>query len=158
VKNGIAQTNNLQAQLDIGNVGAVGTANLVDSTLNLRVTAVLSQSASQKVGGNSVGGFMQTALANQQGELVIPALVTGTFSNPRFAPDVQQIAQMKVKGLLPNLNNPGSVTGTLQNLLGGKMPAPGPQSQGQQQNPQQNTVDQVLGLFGKKKNQNQKPQ
>lgn len=158
VKNGIAQTNNLQAQLDIGNVGAVGTANLVDSTLNLRVTAVLSQSASQKVGGNSVGGFMQTALANQQGELVIPALVTGTFSNPRFAPDVQQIAQMKVKGLLPNLSNPGSVTGTLQNLLGGKMPAPGQQSQGQQQNPQQNTVQQLMGLFGKKKNQNQNPQ
>jgi hypothetical protein len=65
---------------------------------------------------------------------------------------------MKVKGLLQNLNNPGSVTGTLQNLLGGKMPAPGPQSQGQQQNPQQNTVDQLMGLFGKKKNQNQKPQ
>jgi uncharacterized protein involved in outer membrane biogenesis len=155
VKNGIAQTNNLQAQLDIGNVGAVGTANLVDSTLNLRVTAVLSQSASQKAGGNSVGGFMQTALANQQGELVIPALVTGTFSNPRFAPDVQQIAQMKLKGLMPNFNNPGSVTGTLQNLLGGKLPAPGPQTQGQQQNPQQNPVQQLIDLFGKKKTQNQ---
>jgi hypothetical protein len=122
------------------------------------VTAVLSQSASQKVGGNSIGGFMQTALANQQGELVIPALVTGTFSNPKFAPDVQQIAQMKVKGLMPNFNNPGSLTGTLQNLLGGKMPAPGPQSQGQQQSPQQNTVQQLMGLFGKKKNQNQNPQ
>ncbi len=156
VKNGVAQTNDLQAQLDIGNVGAVGTANLVDETLNMRVTAVLSQSASQKAGGNSVGGFMQTALANQQGELVIPALVTGTFSNPKFAPDVQQIAQMKIKGLMPNFNNPGSVTGTLQNLLGGKLPAPGPQTQGQdQQNPQQNPVQQLMGLFGKKKSQNQ---
>jgi AsmA protein len=155
VKNGIAQTNNLQAQLDIGNVGAVGTANLVDERLNMRVTAVLSQSASQKAGGNSVGGFMQTALANQQGELVIPALVTGTFSNPKFAPDVQQIAQMKLKGLMPNFNNPGSVTGTLQNLLGGKLPAPGPQTQGQQQNSQQNPVQQLMDLFGKKKSQNQ---
>ena len=155
VKSGIAQTNNLQAQLDIGNVGAVGTANLVDSTLNLRVTAVLSQSASQKAGGNSVGGFMHTALANQQGELIIPALVTGTFSNPRFAPDVQQIAQMKLKGLMPNFNNPESVTGTLQNLLGGKLPTPGPQTQGQQQNPQQNPVQQLMGLFGKKKSETQ---
>jgi uncharacterized protein involved in outer membrane biogenesis len=155
VKNGIAQTNNLQAQLDIGNVGAVGTANLVDERLNMRVTAVLSQSASQKAGGNSVGGFMQTALANQQGELVIPALVTGTLSNPKFAPDVQQIAQMKLKGLMPNFNNPGSVTGTLQNLLGGKLPAPGPQTQGQQQNSQQNPVQQLMDLFGKKKSQNQ---
>ena len=50
---------------------------------------------------------------------MVPALVTGTFSNPKFAPDIQQIAQMKVKGLVPNFDNPASVTGTLQNLLGG---------------------------------------
>jgi AsmA protein len=150
VKNGIAQTNNLQAQLDIGNVGAVGTANLVDQTLNLRVTAVLSQSASQKAGGNSVTGFMQTALANQKGELVVPAVVTGTFSNPKFAPDVQQIAQMKLKGLVPSLDNPGSLTGTLQNLLGGAK-APTSNAAPQQQNQQQNPVQQLFGLFGKKK-------
>jgi AsmA protein len=158
VKNGIAQTNDLQAKLDIGNVGAAGTANLVDNTLNLRVTAVLSHAASQKAGGNGIGGFMQTALANNQGELVVPALVTGTFSNPRFAPDVQQIAQMKMKGLVPNFNNPASVTGALQNLLGGgKNPAQGAQPQGQQQAPQQNPVDQLMGLFGKKKKPDQPP-
>ncbi len=118
VKNGIAQTNNLQAKLDIGNVGATGTANLIDESLNMRVTAVLTQATSQKVGGNSISGFMQTALANKQGELVVPAIVTGTFSNPKFAPDVQQIAQMKVKGMVPNFSDPASVTGALQNLLG----------------------------------------
>ena len=101
---------------------------------------------------------MQTALANNQGELVVPALVTGTFSNPRFAPDVQQIAQMKMKGLVPNFNNPASVTGALQNLLGGgKNPAQGAQPQGQQQAPQQNPVDQLMGLFGKKKKPDQPP-
>jgi len=159
VKNGIAETNNLQAKLDIGNVSAVGTANLVDNTLNLRVTAVLTQSVSQKAGGNGVSGFMQTTLANNQGELVVPALVTGTFSNPHFAPDVQQIAQMKVKGLIPNLSNPGSVTGTLQNLLGGaKNPAPAAQPDRQQnQQQQQNPVDQLMGIFGKKKKQDQPP-
>jgi len=159
VKNGIAQTNDLQAKMDLGNVGAVGTANLVDNTLNLRVTAVLSQANSQKVGGNSIGGFMQTALANKQGELVIPALVTGTFSNPKFAPDVQQIGQMKLKGLVPNLNDPASLTGTLQNLLGGaKAPAQNTASpQGQQQPQQQNPVDQLLGIFGKKKKAEQQP-
>jgi len=159
VKNGIAQTNDLQAKMDLGNVGAAGTANLVDNTLNLRVTAVLSQANSQKVGGNSIGGFMQTALANKQGELVIPALVTGTFSNPKFAPDVQQIGQMKLKGLVPNLNDPASLTGTLQNLLGGaKAPAQNTASpQGQQQPQQQNPVDQLLGIFGKKKKAEQQP-
>ena len=121
----------------------------------MHATAVISQNVSQKVGGQSVGGFMKTALANNQGELVIPALVTGTFSKPKFEPDVQQMAQMKLKGLIPNINNPASVAGTLQNLLGGpKNPAESPQQQAQQQ---QNPVQQVLGLFGKKKQDNQQP-
>jgi AsmA protein len=155
VKNGIAQTNDLQAQLDIGNIGLAGTASLVSEALNMHATAVISQTVSQKVGGQSIGGFMKTALANKQGELVIPALVTGTFSKPRFEPDVQQMAQMRLKGLIPNINNPGSVAGTLQNLLGGpKNPAEGSQQQAQQQ---QNPVQQILGIFGKKKQDNQQP-
>jgi AsmA protein len=158
VKSGIAETNNLQAKLDVGNVGAVGTANLIDETLNMRVTAVLSQSTSQKVGGNSVAGFMQTALANKQGELVIPALVTGTFSKPKFSPDIQQIAQMKVKGLVPNFGDPGSLTGTLQHLLGvSGNPQSAPHSQGQTQPQQQNPVQQLMGIFGKKKPNQQSP-
>ena len=155
VKNGIAQTNDLQAQLDMGNIGLVGTASLVTEALNMHATAVISQKVSQKVGGQSVGGFMKTALANNQGELVIPALVTGTFSKPRFQPDLQQMAQMKLKGLIPNINNPASVAGTLQNLLGGpKNPAEPTQQQAQQE---QNPVQQILGLFGKKKQDNEQP-
>ena len=155
VKNGMAQTNNLQAQLDMGNVGAAGTANLINEALNMRVTAVLSQGFSQKVGGQNIGGFMKTALANPQGELVIPALVTGTFSNPRFSPDVQQLAQMKLKNLVPNINNPASVAGTLQNLLGGSTNAAQGQQPSKEQQPQQNPVQQLMGIFGKKKNQEQ---
>ena len=151
VQNGIAETNNLQAKLDIGNVGVAGTANLVNQALNLRLTAVLQQSVSQKVGGNSIGGYAKTALANNEGQLVIPATVTGTFSNPKFAPDVQQIAQMKLKGLVPDLNNPSALTGTLQNLLGGAKPNNAQNPQAQQPSPQQNAVQQLLGLFGKKK-------
>lgn len=153
VRNGIAQTNNLQAHLDIGTIGAAGTANLENEALNMRVTAVLSQASSQKVGGQNIGGFMKTALANNQGQLVIPALVTGTFSNPRFAPDVQQLAQMKLKGLIPNLDNPASVAGTLQNLLGGaKLPTQGQQQQQTNpQSPQADPLQQLIGIFGKKK-------
>src|SRR5437762_1886651 len=157
VKNGMAQTNNLQAQLDMGNVGAAGTANLINEALNMRVTAVLSQGFSQKVGGQNIGGFMKTALANPQGELVIPALVTGTFSNPRFAPDVQQLAQMKLKNLVPNIINPASVAGTLQNLLGGSTNAAQGQQPSKEQQPQPNSVQQIMGIFGKKKNQEQPP-
>jgi len=142
VKNGIAQTNDLQAALDIGNVGAVGTANLASQTLNMQVNAVLSKAFSQQVGSAGIGSFMNTALANSQGELVIPATVTGTFQNPRFAPDVQKMAQMKLKGLIPTGNNP--LGGILGGLTGQKGQQP---AAGQQQNP----VNQIMGLFGKKK-------
>jgi AsmA protein len=143
VKNGIATTSNLQAALDIGNVGGVGTANLASQTLNMQVNAVLSKAFSQQIGGGGVGGFMNTALANSQGELVIPATVTGTFQNPKFAPDVQKMAQMKLKGLIPSGDNPlGSLLGGMTGQKG-QAPAAGQQ--------QQNPVNQVMGLFGTKK-------
>jgi len=154
VRNGIAQTNNLQALLDVANVGITGNANLVSQALNLDVTAVLSKGFSQQVGGANIAGYMNTALANNQGELVIPATVTGSFQHPVFAPNVQKIAQMKLKGLMPSADNPlGGASGILGNLLGQKNATP---SQGQQPNTQQppNPVDQILDIFGKKKKQN----
>jgi len=156
VNNGVAHTNNLQALLDVGNVSATGTANLVTEALNLSVSAVLSKAMSQQVGGTSIGGYMNTALANNQGEIVIPVLVTGTFKNPRFAPDLQKLAQMKLKGLVPNFENPGgAASGILGTLLGQK----GNQTQQpqQQQQQQQPGVQQLLDLFGKKPQKNPPP-
>jgi uncharacterized protein involved in outer membrane biogenesis len=147
VKGGIAQTNNLQATLDIGNVGATGTANLASQTLNMQLTAVLTKAFTQQAGGTGVGGYMSTALANSQGELVIPATVTGTFQNPRVMPDVQKMAQMKLKGLIPSGDNP---LGGASSILGGLTGKKGqPPASGQQQNP----VNQIMGLFGTKKKQ-----
>lgn len=158
VKNGVAQTNDLSAKLDIGSIAGVGIANLVDNTLNMHLTAVLNSKFSQMVGGSGVGGFMKTALANNQGELAIPVLVTGTLQNPKFAPDVQQMTQMRLKGLIPNSNNPGGAVGGILGGLLGKNAAQQQnqnQAQQQQQSPQ-DTVQQVIGLFGKKKQQPQK--
>jgi hypothetical protein len=62
---------------------------------------------------------------------------------------------MKLKGLIPNINNPASVASKLENLLGGpKNPAEQPQQQVQQQNP----VQQILGLLGKKRQQSEQQQ
>jgi AsmA protein len=147
VKNGVAQTSNLQATLDIGNVGVTGTANLASQILNMQLTAVLSKAFTQQAGGTGVGGYMTTALANNQGELVIPAIVTGTFQNPKVVPDVQKMAQMKLKGLIPNGDNP---LGAASSILGGLSGQKGTQpAAGQQQNP----VNQIMGLFGNKKKQ-----
>jgi len=165
VKSGIAQTNNLQAVLDIGTIVLAGTADLAPQTLNMRANAVLNKDFTQKVGGTNVGGYLQTALANNQGEMVIPVIITGTFQNPKFQPDVQQVAQMRLKGVLPSAANPaGGVSGILGGLLGPKGQAqaakpgqPGPVAQPAQQNPTQDAVQQVIGLFGKKKQQQQQP-
>jgi hypothetical protein len=145
VKNGIAQTNNLQAALDIANVGAVGTADLGSQVLNMQVNAIFSKDFSKQVGGASVGGtnvgnVLNAALSNSEGQLVIPAIVTGTLQNPKFTPDTKKIAQMQMKGGASSL---------IQGLLGQKkQPA---NMQGQQQQQQQSPVDQIIGLFGKKK-------
>jgi AsmA protein len=157
VRNGMAQTNNLQALLDVANVGITGNANLVSQALNLDVTAVLSKGFSQQVGGTTIAGYMNTALANNQGEIVIPAIVTGTLQHPVFGPNVQKIAQMKLKGLMPSTDNPlGGASGILGNLLGQKNATP---NQGQQPNTQQQTnpVDQILDIFGKKKKNTAQP-
>ena len=156
VTNGVARTNNLQALLDVGNVSATGTANLVTEALNLSVSAVLSKAMSQQVGGTSIGGYMNTALANNQGEIVIPVLVTGTFKNPRFAPDLQKLAQMKLKGLVPNFDNPGGAASGILGTLLGQKGAQTQQPQQQQQQPQ-NGVQQLLDLFGKKAPQKNPP-
>ncbi|MBV9146285.1 MAG: AsmA family protein, partial [Acidobacteria bacterium] len=137
VRNGLASTNNLQAVIDGGTLGAQGTIDLVSEILNMHVNAVLGRDLSQKVGGTGIGGFMNTALSNRQGELVIPVIVTGNLNHPVIAPDVQKLAQMKLNNLLPTTGNPGALTSGLSGLLGG--------GGGQQQG---NPVQGLLGALG----------
>jgi hypothetical protein len=167
-------------------LAATGAVNLVDQSVNMHMTAVLSKSYSQQVGGNQIGGFMNTALANNNGELVLPVLVTGTFANMHFAPDVQAIAQMKMNNLLPSFGNPGQLTTGLLGALGGKkgsgsqsgiggvlnsitgkpkdnqqydkqQPATGTAQQPSQQDQQDNLVNGIVGLFGNKKKKESPP-
>ncbi len=154
VRNGLAQTNNLKAQIDGGTLGAVGVVNLADQSLNMHVTAVLTKAMSDTVGGTQIGGFMNTALANNKGELVIPIIVTGTFQRPLVAPDLQQIAEMKLRNMIPTSANPGAMTsGILGTILGQK----GQQEGGQQG--QQGGVGGILGgILGQQQPQQQPPQ
>jgi AsmA-like protein len=160
---GVAQTNDLKAVLDVGNLAATGTMNLVNQGLNLHVTAVLTKEFSQSVGGTGVGGYLNTALANKNGELVLPVLITGNMNHPIVAPDIEQLAQMKLKNLLPTagglLNGKGGndLGGIVGGLLGGQQQhgqqqgQPAQQQQNQQANPLNDALNQLLG--GKKKKQ-----
>jgi hypothetical protein len=83
---------------------------------------------------------LNTVLANNQGELVIPVLVTGSMAHPVFAPDVQAIAKMNLNHLLPTSSDPAKLaTGLLGSVLGG---ATGQQQK--QNNKQQNPVNSIL--------------
>ncbi len=150
VKNGIAQTNNLKAVIDGGTLAAVGLVNLADQSLNMHVTAVLNKVLSQQVGGSQVGGFMNTALANNQGELVLPIILTGTFQHPQVAPDIQQIAQMKLQNLLPTSKDPAALT---SGILGAIL------SRNQQGNGNSNGgIQGIVGAITGKQQQNQQQQ
>jgi AsmA protein len=159
LKNGVASTNDLKALTDAGTIAATGTASLADQGLNMQATAVLSKSSSQQVGGSGVGGLMTTAMANKNGEIVIPVLVTGTIPSPKVSPDVSAMAKMRMNNLLPTFGNPGQLTqGALGKLGGGALggltgSTPGAAASNQQQsgNAAQDAVGGLAGLFGGKK-------
>jgi AsmA protein len=165
VKNGVASTDDLVAALNEGSLSATGLINLVDQGVNMRVNAVLASGVSNTVGGTGVGGFLNTALANNKGELVVPVRVTGSLKKPAFTPDPEALAQMKLKSLLPTASDPAklssAVLGTLSgksgaaNTLGGILGS-GQQQQGAQANKQQpsavgDAVQSLFDAFGKKK-------
>lgn len=136
IVNGVAATNNLIATLDAGSLSANGSLNLINQALDMHMTAVLTNSASQSAGGTHIGGFLTTALANNNGELVLPVLVTGTMAHPVFTPDVQALAKMRLGTLLPTSGDPSKLTsGVLNGILG------------QRSNP----INSILNQFGKKK-------
>ena len=111
--NGVVRTNDLRAVLNVGNVGAAGTANLGNHALHLRATAILTKEVSREVGGGGIGEALMPMLTNSHGELVIPGLITGTFENPKFEPDMDQLGLMRLKGIVPTSDNPFGVLGTL---------------------------------------------
>ncbi len=164
ITNGIANTNNLVGTLDEGSLAANGSLNLVNQGIDMHVTAVLASGVSQTVGGSGVGGFLNTALANKNGELVLPVLVTGTTEKPIVSPDVQALAKMKLNNLLPTSGDPSKLTtgligsvvgkkgagGVLNGILGGTA---GQQNQQQKNQQQQNPINSILNQFGKKKKQ-----
>ena len=153
VKNGVAETSDLQAKLSEGTLAVVGKSDLVDQSLNARATAIFSKAFSDKVGGTGVGGYLKTALANEKGELVVPVIISGNMNKPKFAPDSQALLRMQTNKLLPGLDNPNSALGNvLGGLLGGqKKPTDETGTKTQEQSKPNSVKDALQGLFGGKK-------
>jgi hypothetical protein len=90
---------------------------------------------------------MNTVLSNSASEIVLPATVTGTFKKPRFAPDVNAIAQLQKQKFLPTLSNPGALNNILGVFGGKKEETPTDKPAEQKRDP----VKSILDLFGRKK-------
>ncbi|MFN0172273.1 MAG: AsmA family protein [Bryobacteraceae bacterium] len=119
-RDGVGATEDLRLEFAGGGLSAAGTMNLIDQAMNMRLTSVFDREFSQRVGGQQIGGFLTTALANGKGELVILSLVSGTFPNIRFAPDPQRMAEMRAKNLFPTSGDPAKRTTEVIDTIRGK--------------------------------------
>lgn len=151
IKDGVASTNDLRMDFAGGSLAAQGIIGLADQSIRLKVIPVLSRQTSEQFGAGKAAGILSTALVNQNGELVIPVVVSGTVAAPRFLPDAEMMAKMKLEGLVPALSNPaalgstvkgaieagkrGSVTGVIDAITGRRQPQPPPAAAGSEPAP-----------------------
>jgi len=139
VRNGVAETTDLQALLPDGTLATAGNSDLPAQTLNLKAMAVFSKAFSDKVGGGTrIGGYLTTALSNDKGEIVIPVLISGNLTKPSFTPDAKTFLQLQTQRIVPGL---------LDAITGKKTPTePG------KEEPKPNSLKGILnGIFGGKK-------
>jgi hypothetical protein len=149
VKDGVAQTSDLIAQLGVGNLAATGTADLTTEALNLKLSAVFSKAFSDKVANFRAGNFLNAALTNSSGELVLPAIVTGTLTKPAFAPDLKAVAQLQKQKFIPTLDNPTAAITNVIGILKGKNDG---NKQEQPTTPASPSgLEGILNIFGQKK-------
>jgi hypothetical protein len=148
IKNGIAQTDDLRAQLGVGSLAATGNADLATEALNLKLSAVFSKEFSDKVGTARTSNFLNAAFANSSGEVVLPAIVTGTFTQPKFAPDLKAVVELQKQKLIPGGNPAAAVTNVLGALTGKKNEKDGEQ---QPQEKKPSGLRGILDAIGGKK-------
>jgi uncharacterized protein involved in outer membrane biogenesis len=154
VKNGIAETTDLEARLNEGTLAVVGKSDLPNQTLDARATAILSKAFSDKVGGTGIGGYLKTALANEKGELLVPVIISGNLTKPKFAPDTQALLRLQTNKLLPALDDPRKAISNMLDIFSGKKKTEDPAAAGTtpKEQPKPNPLKDALeGLFGGKK-------
>ncbi|MDX1708313.1 MAG: AsmA family protein [Desulfobacterales bacterium] len=94
INNGLFNTPQTSLKSPLIRVLAAGDANLVTETLDFRVEP--------KVVGTIKG---QGDTAERTG-LMVPVIVSGTFSDPKFAPDLAGVAKKQIQGVLEGTEKP----------------------------------------------------
>jgi AsmA protein len=101
IANGVADTHDLKMNFDGGSLAAAGTVNLATQAIQMKLTTTMNRAFTDQFSGNQIGGLLTTALTDKNGELIIPSIVTGTFSKPVFAPDTAEMARLRVQSVVP---------------------------------------------------------
>jgi len=148
VKDGIAQTDNLKAELGVGKLDASGSADLTSEALNLRLSAIFNKAFSEKVTPSRAANFMNAAFSNNAGEIVLPAIVTGTFKQPRFTPDVKALAQLQKQKFIPTLDNPTGAINAVNGVLGALKGKNSTENPEQPAGEKPSVVKGILGVLG----------
>jgi len=121
IRNGLVNTPGTEMKSPLLRVVASGTANLVDESLNMRVEPKVV--ATIKGQGDT----------EERGGIRVPVLVTGTFSDPKFRPDLKGMFEEGLKQGIPDASS-------LK-----KMIEPGEQESGQ--STEEAVKDKVKGLL-----------
>ncbi|MBU4319010.1 MAG: AsmA family protein [Proteobacteria bacterium] len=91
ITNGVVQTQETRLVSPIIRVNANGKADLNTKTLNFRIDPKF------------VSTLKGQGDTRDRSGVSVPVLVTGTFSSPKFAPDMEALIQEGIKGLLPKV-------------------------------------------------------
>ncbi|MBU4002180.1 MAG: AsmA family protein, partial [Proteobacteria bacterium] len=91
ITNGVVQTQETRLVSPIIRVNAKGKADLNTETLNFRIDPKF------------VSTLKGQGDTRDRSGVSVPVLVTGTFSSPKFAPDMEALIQEGIKGLLPKV-------------------------------------------------------
>jgi len=90
IKDGLFQTPGTSMASPLLRVQAAGKADLVKETLDFRVEPKV------------VGTLKGQADTKERSGILVPVLVTGTFSSPKFAPDLKGMLEQKLKEGVPS--------------------------------------------------------
>jgi len=127
IKDGVVQTKGTSMTSPLLRVTAEGTADLNQETLAMRVEPM------------AVGTLKGQGDTKERSGLMVPILVTGTFSNPRFAPDLKGVLEKGLKEGLPSRSE-------LEGLLKGTPKKDGQSTQGRTQ-PEQSPKERLKDMF-----------
>ena len=85
IKNGAVNTPQSNLKSPFVRVIAAGTADLVKETLDFRVEP------------KAVASIKGQGAEDQQGGIMVPVVVSGTFSSPKFRPDLSAAAKQEIQ-------------------------------------------------------------